>query len=173
MTRYIKKRAGILPVCMFLVLCFFAQACGVRSEFTTEEISRQFYANRDLYEPLVHCLYAYGPEEFILLTQLENEEWLQSTMVVRKMASYLIASKTALTESAYCEIDRYAAPLFEEQHIDSIYRADTEVRFTLAAKYGKTADIIYIAKASEITTEFEITECVEIEPNWYAVLTSD
>ena len=172
MTRSVRNRTVILPVCILLVLCLFAQACGVRSEFTTEKISEQFYANKDLYEPLAQCLYDYGPEEFILLTQLEDEAMLEG-MVIKKMASYLIASKTDLTESAYREIDRYAAPLFKEQHIDSIYRADTEVRFTLAAKYGKTADIIYIAKASEITTEFEITECVEIEPNWYAVLTSD
>ena len=173
MTRSVRKRAVILPVYILLIVCFFAQACGVRSEFTTEEISRQFYANRDLYEPLAHCLYAYGPEEFILLTQLENEEWLQSTMVVRKMASYLIASKTALTESAYCEIDRYAAPLFEEQHVVSLSRISSWVRFTLVAENGNTASIFYNPTGDEINAGFAITACVKMEPNWYAVTASD
>ena len=172
MTRSVKKRAVILPVCILLVLCLFAQACGVRSEFTTEEISRQFYANRDLYEPLAHCLYAYGPEEFILLTQLEDEAMLEG-MVIKKMASYLIASKTDLTESAYREIDRYAAPLFEEQHVVSLSRISSWVRFTLVAENGNTASIFYNPTGGEINAGFAITACVKMEPNWYAVTASD
>ena len=172
MTRSVKKRAVILPVCMFLVICFFAQACGVRSEFTTEEISEQFYANKDLYEPLAQCLYDYGPEEFILLTQLEDEAMLEG-MVIKKMASFLIASKTDLTESAYREIDRYAAPLFEEQHVVSLSRISSWVRFTLVAENGNTASIFYNPTGGEINAGFAITACVEMEPNWYAVTASD
>ena len=172
MTRSVKKRAVILPVCILLVLCFFAQACGVWSEITTEEISRQFYANRDLYEPLAHCLYAYGPEEFILLTQPENEAMLEG-MVIKKKDSYLIASRTELTESAYREIDRYAAPLFEEQHVVSLSRISSWVRFTLVAENGNTASIFYNPTGGEINAGFAITACVKMEPNWYAVTASD